>query len=274
MLDLSIVTINHHHRGIVEKCIESLIALPDKVAIEVLVIDNTPADGLTAWLDGRFANVSAHANRVPMGYAANANLGLRTAVRGRYAMMLNPDVICYPGLLENLVAYMDSHPLAGLAGPKLLNTGGTLQHSCRRFPTPITLAVRFLRLDGIFRGKIEHYLMEDWDHDEEAEVDWVTGAIMILRREALADVGGMDESYFMYWEDLDLCLRLWHGGWLVGYVPGAHAEHSHLRQGVKEPFSRFARWQIASASKLFMKFGLGLTRDAGLNENPRDREQH
>jgi GT2 family glycosyltransferase len=271
MLDLSIVTINHHHRGIVEKCIESLIALPDKVATEVLVIDNTPADGLTEWLQGRFPNVSARANGVPLGYAANANLGLRTATRGRYAMMLNPDAICLPGLLENLVAYMDSHPRAGLAAPKLLNPDGSLQPSCRRFPTPLTLGVRFLRLEGIFRGKMEHYLMEDWDHAAEAEVDWVTGAIMILRRKALEAAGGMDESYFMYWEDLDLCLRLWHGGWRVGYVPEARAEHAHLRKGVREPFSHFARWQIASALKLFGKFGVSLTREGAPGESLRDR---
>jgi GT2 family glycosyltransferase len=272
MLDLSIVVINHHHRGIIEKCIESLVALPDKVSIEVLVIDNTPADGLTEWLDGRFHGVSARANRVPMGYAANANLGLRTAVCGRYAMMLNPDVICFPGLLENLVAYMDSHPLAGVAGPKLLNAGGSLQPSCRRFPTPLTLGARFLRLENVFRGRMEQYLMTDWDHTAESEVDWVTGAIMILRREAIAAVGELDDSYFMYWEDLDLCLRLWHGGWRVGYVPEAHAEHAHLRQGVKEPFSHFARWQIASALKLFWKFGWALSRERRPGESLRDRE--
>ncbi|MCU1258746.1 MAG: putative Glycosyl transferase family 2 [Bryobacterales bacterium] len=273
MLDLSVVIVNHHHRGIIEKCIESLTALPDKVSIEVLVIDNTPDDGLTEWLDGRFRGVTARPNRVPMGYAANANLGLRTAARGRYAMMLNPDVICFPGLLENLVAYMDSHPMAGLAGPRLLNAGGTLQHSCRRFPTPVMLGARFFRLESVFPGRMEHYLMKDWDHATEADVDWVTGAIMILRREAIAAIGAMDESYFMYWEDLDLCLRLWHGGWRVGYVPGAHAEHAHLRQGVKEPFSRFARWQVASAFKLFWKFGWCLSREGRPAESLRDSER-
>lgn len=260
MLDLSIVTINHHHRGIIEKAIESLLALPDKVSLEVLVIDNTPEDGLIQWLNGRFSNVSGRANATPTGYAANANLGLRTAVAGRYAMMLNPDVICFPGMLDKLVAFLDNHPQVGIAAPKLLNMDGSLQPSCRRFPTPVTLAVRFLRLEKVFPAKMVHYLMRDWDHATASDVDWVTGAIMILRREAFSAVGAMDESYFMYWEDLDLCLRMWRGGWHVAYVPSAQAEHAHLRQGVKEPFSRFARWQIASAVKLFGKFGWSLAR--------------
>ena len=260
MVDLSVVVINHHHSGIIERCIESLIALPDPVQIEVLVIDNTPAGGLTEWVNGRFPNVVARPNSSPLGYAANANLGMRTALLGRYTMMLNPDVICFPGMLQNLVSYMDSHPQAGLAAPKLMNTDGTLQHSCRRFPTPFTLGARFLRLDSLFAAEMDRYLMRDWDHVTEADVDWVTGAVMILRRAALQAVGWMDESYFMYWEDLDLCLRLWRAGWHVGYVPGSHAEHAHLRQGVKEPLSRFARWQIASALKLFRKFGVKLNR--------------
>ncbi len=257
MLDVSVVTINHHHSGIIENCIESLARLPDRASRELLIVDNTPADGLGAWVAGRFPNVSLHANEAPRGYAANANFGLQMAAGGRYEMMLNPDVICRPGMLDVLVEYMDRHAHVGLAAPKLLNLDGTLQPSCRAFPTPLTLALRFSRLDRFLGNSpaMRRYLMTDWDHSASAAVDWVTGAVMIFRREALQDAGYMDERYFMYWEDLDLCLRLWHGGWQVGYVPEAQATHAHLRQGVRDPFSKFARWQIRGALRIFSRFG-------------------
>jgi GT2 family glycosyltransferase len=254
--DLSIVIINHHHSGIIERSIESLMALPDKVTFELLVIDNTPSDNLGDWLNSRYPDVTIHKNLTPLGYAANANLGLRTAARGRYAMMLNPDVICLPGLLDKLVEHMDRNPAVALTAPTLLNLDGSLQPSCRRFPTPLTLAIRFARLDSMFPGLMAHYLMEDWDHAAASDVDWVTGAVVVFRRDALQAVAWMDESYFMYWEDLDLCLRLWHAGWHVSYLPDARATHAHLRQGVKTPLSKFGLWQMGGAVKIFRRFGV------------------
>ncbi len=257
MPDLSIVVIHHHHVGIIERCLESLAALPDRASFELLIVDNTPCDDLALWVSEHLPAARLIANPAPLGYAANVNLGMRTAVSGRYVLMLNPDILCAPGLLDTLTSFMDHQPDAGVAAPRLLNPDGTLQPSCRAFPTPLTLALRFTRLDRFFsRARaIRRYLMTDWDHAAPADVDWVTGAAMIFRREALTAVGGLDESYFLYWEDLDLCLRLWRAGWRVCYVPQACATHEHLRKGVKSPFSRFARWQIAGAVRIFTRFG-------------------
>jgi GT2 family glycosyltransferase len=265
MFDLSIVTINHHHRGIIENCIESLHALPDKATFELLVVDNTPEDGLAAWVRAHFSGVAVVSNETPHGYASNANRGMLSAVRGRYAMMLNPDVVCRPGLLDEMVRFMDRNPQVGMAAPKLVNEDGTLQPSCRRFPKIETLALRFLRFDGFLKNLrvLREYLMADWDHASESDVDWVTGAVAVFRREALRDAAMMDESYYMYWEDLDLCLRLWHLGWRVAYVPQACAVHAHMRQGVKHPFSKFARGQLTGALSIFRKFGLQLRRSSG-----------
>lgn len=261
MLDLSVIIINHHHRGIIERCIESLTSLADPVTFELLVIDNTPVDCLGDWLSEHFPQIRLHTNAFPLGYAANAQIGFSMAVGGRYAMMLNPDVICLPGLLERLVTFMDGNPDVGVAGPRLLNEDFTLQPSCRAFPSPLTLGIRLLRLDGLLQGTslMQDYLMANWDHTTPADVDWVTGAVTIVRREALATIP-MDQDYFMYWEDLDFCVRLWRSGWRVCYVPAARAIHLHLRRGVKRPFSRNMVWQIEGAIKIFRKFGLRLDR--------------
>ena len=102
---------------------------------------------------------------------------------------------------------------------------------------------------------MRRYLMSDFDHESVADVDWVTGALLIIRREALVEVGLMDERYFVYSDDQDWCCRMWHHDWRVCYVPQAHAIHQHLREGIKRPWSRAARVQLASAVRMFRKFG-------------------
>lgn len=254
--DLSIVVVNHNHRGVIEKCFDSLFALPDRVSLEVILIDNACADGTAAWVGERYPQVMVHRNSQRRGFAANANTGMRALGHGRYVMLLNPDVISIAGLLERLVAFMDEHPEAGIAAPRLYHADGTLQPNCRRVPSPVTLALRALRIDEIWKGpRVRSYLMEDQDHKAAAEVDWVTGAVLVARREAIQAVGFMDERYFLYWEDLDWCFRMRQAGWRVYYVPEARAIHACRREGVRRPFSRAGREQLLGALKFFRKHG-------------------
>lgn len=255
-LDLSIVVINHNHRGVIEKCFDSLFALPDRAACEVVLVDNACSDGTAEWVAHRYPQVLIHRNQKRRGFAANANTGMRALGRGRYVMLLNPDVIAIAGLLDHMVAFMDEHADAGIAAPRLFHADGSLQPNCRRFPSPPTLALRALRVDEIWKGqRIRRYLMEDRDCQRPAEVDWVTGAVLVARREAIADVGPMDERYFLYWEDLDWCYRMRRSGWRVFYVPEARAIHACRREGVRRPFSRAGREQLLGAIKFFRKFG-------------------
>lgn len=264
-LDLSIVTVSHNHLPLIEKCLASLYSIPWNSSFEMVVVDNACGDGTAEWTAAHYPQITVIRNKLPQGYAANANMGMRAQKNGRYVLLMNPDVECLPGLIDGLVAFMDQRPGVGIAGPMLLNTDLTLQPSCRRFSTPGSIVVRGLHLDGLLGNTdlIQRYLMADSDHETVAGVDWVTGALMIVRREAIDRVGVMDERYFLYSEDQDWCCRMWQGGWGVCYVPTARAIHAHMREGMRRPWSRAAYHQAVSAVRMFHKFGWRLSRTAG-----------
>jgi hypothetical protein len=182
---------------------------------------------------------------------------MRALQRGRYFLLLNPDVICLPGLLDRLVAFMDRNPDVGIAAPQLFDADGAAQPNCRRFPTPGVLAFRALHLDLIWRNHpaMRRYLMTLRGGSQEAGVDWVTGALAIVRRAAVDQVGMMDERYFLYWEDMDWCYRMRQAGWKVSRAPDAAAIHDHRREGVRRPFSRAGWEQVLGAIRFFFKFG-------------------
>lgn len=254
-VDLSVVIVSHNHRRVIENCFASLFSLPDRATFEMALIDNTCADGTAAWVAARYPQVIIRRNQAPLGFAANVNAGLRMLSRGRYALLLNPDVVAIPGLLDRLLAFMDAHPRAGVAAPQLFNDDGTIQPNCRRFPTPGALALRALRVDEAWKiPRVRRYLMEN-ERSGPTEVDWVTGALLIARRAAIDVVGGLDERYFLYWEDLDWCYRMRQAGWGVYHVPDARAVHSQRREGIRRPFSRAGRAQVLGAIRFFRKFG-------------------
>ena len=260
--DLSIVTVSHNHLPLIEKCLASLYSISCSSTFEIVVVDNACSDGTGAWVAANYPQLMVIRNDAKQGYAANANMAMRAQANGRYVLLMNPDVEALPRLLDALVEFMDDHPDVGIAGPKLMNLDDTLQPSCRRFSTPGSILVRGLHLDGILRSTslMRRYLMDDFDHEAVADVDWVTGALMIVRRAAMDVVGVMDERYFLYSEDQDWCCRMWQGGWRVCYVPRARAIHAHLREGIRKPWSSSARHQVVSAIRMFQRFGWRLSR--------------
>lgn len=263
-LDLSIVTVSHNQLPLIRQCLTSLFAISWEVTFEVALVDNACTDGTGDWVSRHYPQVKVIRREVHKGYAENGNTGIEARKNGRYVLTLNPDIICLPGLLDKLVAFMDVNPQVGITGPKLLNPDLTLQPSCRRFSTPGAIFLRGLHLDGLLgRTRVlRDYLMEDLNHDEAAEVDWVTGALLIVRREAITRVGLMDDQrFFLYAEDQDWCCRMWQAGWKVCYVPAAQAIHAHMREGIKKPWSRAARHQLKSAYHMFQKFGWKLSRE-------------
>jgi GT2 family glycosyltransferase len=254
-LDVSIVIVSHNHRPVIEKCLESLHALPDQATFAVTLIDNTCADGTADWAAVHYPHVIVRRNKVCRGFAANANAGIRQSAPSRYVLLLNPDVICIPGLLDRLVAFLDAHTKAAIAAPRLCFPDGGLQPNVRRFPTPAALALRALRVDALWKSPgVRRYLMHG-EHSVSTQVDWVTGAALMVRRLAIETVGLLDESYFLYWEDLDWCYRMRRAGWTVHRVPEARAIHIQGREGVRRPFSRAGRAQLAGAVRFFRKFG-------------------
>ncbi|MDI6828775.1 MAG: glycosyltransferase family 2 protein, partial [Armatimonadota bacterium] len=147
--------------------------------------------------------------------------------KGRYVLLLNPDAEVKAGTFSILVNFADANPGAGLIGPKILNKDGSLQSSARRFPTPLAALFRNTFLGRLFPNNqyVREYLMADWDHSSPREVDWLSGAALMLRRAMLDEIGLLDERFFMYCEDVDIAYRAKQKGWKAIYCPEAQVVH-------------------------------------------------
>jgi GT2 family glycosyltransferase len=225
MTGVAAVVINKNTKDLLRECLRSIEAQEYPGEISVWVVDNASTDGSAGVALSEFPSADLVWNSLNVGYARACNQGIK-ATSEPVVMIMNSDVELSRDTVRVLVDYMESNPRAGIAAPMLLNSDGSLQFSCREFPSIKTAFVHaFL---GLFSGENAHsasYKKMDWDHTRPSEVPWVSGAFMGLRRAALEEVGGFDEKYFMYVEDVDLCWRMWRSGWSVGYVPGGEVVH-------------------------------------------------
>ncbi|MCC6729999.1 MAG: glycosyltransferase family 2 protein [Chthonomonadales bacterium] len=235
-VDLTIIIINWNTRDELRDSLASIRARPHRHTVEVVVSDNASSDGSRAMLAEEFADVRLIVSPSNAGFGAGNNRAI-PAARGRFVMFLNSDTIVTPGALDSLVEFADAHPDIGIVGPRLLNRDGSLQYSCRHFPNLGTGFFRNTPLGRLFpRNRFnQDYLLTDWDHATERDVDWVSGAALMIRREALDRLGGFDEGFFMYCEDVDLCYRAHEAGWRVVYQPNAVIYHIIGRSTDKVP---------------------------------------
>ncbi len=203
----------------IEQCLDSL------AGVETVVVDNGSSDGTVALVRERYPEVRLveSENR---GLGAGWNLGLRRT-ETTYALLLNADAWLVEGALDRLVAFADTRPHAAVVGPRLLNPDGTLQRSVRGFPTVWRLATEyfFLRKLAPRSAALNAFYGGGFDHDEVREVEVVMGACMLLRREAVEEVGYCDEDYFLFSEETDWCYRFRQAGWQVVFFPGAECIH-------------------------------------------------
>ena len=236
---LGIVIVGYNTRGLIRRCLQALAASPPACDWEVWVVDNASRDGSVDMLRSEFPWTKVLANPHNVGYAVAVNQGL-AATRAEYVLVLNPDIVVRADAVTRLLEFMDAHADAGIAGARLLNTDGSLQYSCRSFYTPLTLLLRRTLLGRLFphSREIRRHLMLDYDHRTPRAVDWVIGACMMVRRSAVEAVGGMDERFFLYFEDVDWCYRMGRQGWKVYYVPDAEMVHEHRRESAKPRLGR------------------------------------
>ncbi|MGQ9813625.1 MAG: glycosyltransferase family 2 protein [Candidatus Roseilinea sp.] len=215
MRDLAVIILNYDTRDLLDACLMSLRAQRDLDFI-TCVVDNASSDGSADMVAQKHAWVDLIRNAENNGYAAGNNVGLRHYGYpengiARYVMLLNPDTIVPPGALRGLIDFADANPDVGVVGPKLLLMDGALDLACRRsFPTP---EVSFYRLTGLSKlfprsRRFGRYNLTYLGVDEQADVDSVVGACMMLRADAVKQAGLLDEQFFMYGEDLDWCLRV------------------------------------------------------------------
>ncbi len=253
-------------KGLLTYCVKSLHRHRSAHIGEVIIIDNASIDGsrvrLTEWELTKTFNpltVSVVYRTQNQGYAVGNNEGIRRAA-GEYILILNPDIAVLPGSIDRMVEYLDRHPSVAVVGPKLLNPDKSLQHSCYQFPTLETPVYRRTFLGHTRRGKrhVRSYMMMDWDHQSDRPVDWIMGSAMMLRRSAIEHVGGLDEQFFMYFEDIDWCRRFWLAGYEVHYIGSAMMIHYHQRLSADTGLWGLTSWatrtHIASAIRYFIKY--------------------
>ncbi len=259
-MKLSIIIVNYNTGALTSACIESCLSqkLPPKT--EIIVVDNGSNDTSVSFLRSDFPEVTVIDNEVNRGLAAGVNRALKEAT-GQLLLLLNPDIIALPSSIATLIDFMRSHPDVGVAGGQLLSPSGNVQYSCYRFYKLLTILYRrtFFGRTSLGKREINSFLMKDFDHKTVRDVDWLMGSCLVLRLSAMKEVGGMDERFFLYFEDVDWCRRFWQGGWRVTYVPQAQFSHFHQqssRQG--STIGIITNWatreHIRSAIKYFWKY--------------------
>ncbi|MDX2065709.1 MAG: glycosyltransferase family 2 protein [Fimbriimonadaceae bacterium] len=224
-------------------CLASLHAARHEADFEVIVIDNNSEDGSADMVADEFPWVVLHRMSRNLGFTGGHNFALEQR-RGQDAFLLNSDTVVHPGALARLVEFAHANPDCGILGPKLLNPDGSLQPSCRRFPNPIAALFRNTPLGRLFPNNpfTRTYLMEDFDHREARDVDWISGAAMYVRGELIERIGAFDPAYFMYCEDVDWCWRAWKAGFRVAYVPDSVITHAIGHSTDKAPNRMIGRF--------------------------------
>ncbi len=224
--DVSVIVVSYETADLLAACLESVrAAAAEGVSVETFVVDNASRDGSPELVEREFPEVRLVRHGWNAGFAAGCNVGLALA-RGRHVLLLNPDAELLPGALATLVAHLDEHPQVGYCGPRLEDAAGRTQPSARRFPTVFSSAWAMLggpqRRPGS-RHTVDLHAAHGYERDLRA--DWLSGACLLVRREAIDDVGPLDDGFFLYFEELDWCRRMADAGWEGAWVAGATARH-------------------------------------------------
>jgi GT2 family glycosyltransferase len=252
MTDLSIIIVNWNTRALLQQCLEALPAAAQGLDYEIFVVDNGSRDGSAALVRKAYPQCRLLDVGRNLGFSAGNNLALGR-IQGRHVLLLNPDTVCHPGSLKTLRDFLEKTPDAGAVGPQLVSADGEPVITWGNFP-----AVRFhLRslLDPrgtwlVRAGRAQSFVHIPARGEPSRAVDYVAGACMLMRGEALASVGSLDERFFMYFEETDWCRRAWAAGWRVYYC--AEAQVAHLEGKSAEQASEFSRVQFQHSYRLFV----------------------
>jgi N-acetylglucosaminyl-diphospho-decaprenol L-rhamnosyltransferase len=267
MTSLSIVIVNYRTASLVVDCLRSLAGeLVGKPRWQVVVVDNASGDGSAERIAAAIESEgwSGWARLLPLdhnpGFAGGNNAALRPILHGPtppdYVLLLNPDTVVRPGAVRELVAFMKAHPDVGIAGSRLEEPDGTPQRCAFRFPSAASELEEGLRL-GIVSRLVRHRVVAPPVRDEAHQTDWVAGASMIVRREVFDEIGLMDDGYFLYFEEVDFCLRARRLDWACWYVPASRVVHLVGQASgvtdVKRPMKRRPRYWFESRSRYFQR---------------------
>jgi GT2 family glycosyltransferase len=224
---ISIIIVNWNTQDILKGCLESIYAHPPGFACEVIVVDNGSSDGSPQMVEAGFPQVVLVKNPENRGFAAANNQGIAIAKGSRYVLLLNSDTVVLEGALDKTVAFADAHRDGAVVGCRVLNADGSLQPTCFRFPSVLNMVLGTSHLSKLFPHSrfLGRENMAWWDRTSVREVEVVTGCFMLVRREAITQVGMMDERFFMYGEETDWCYRFRQAGWKILFTPEGQIIH-------------------------------------------------
>jgi len=242
--DISVIVVNYNTAHLLDPMFSAIEKGRGSLKLQIIVVDNASRDGSVEVLRSRHPTVELIENPVNVGFG-RANNQVLPKLRGRYVLLLNTDAFVSSDTLPKTVGYMDAHPRCGVLGVKLVGRDGSLQPSCRYFPTPWNI---FLVSTGLARFFPKTHLVDDlsWDHASERECDWVPGCYYLVRREVIDEVGLFDPRFFMYYEEVDHCRAVRKAGWSVIYYPFTQVIHTGGESALSAgPLTRSGR-QISS----------------------------
>jgi GT2 family glycosyltransferase len=225
LMDLSIIIVNWNTRDMLRDCLRSVFGEVWKLKAEVFVVDNGSTDGSADMVMAEFPEVRLIANDVNLGFAAANNQALRVA-EGRYLLLLNSDTLVHGDVLLRSKEFLDTDDRVGAMGCRVLNADGSIQPSCGRFPSLLNLLIL---TSGLWKlglpGFLDRYQLRNWAHDEVRDVDTLSGCYIMLRREAVEEIGLLDESFYFFGEETDWCRRLRDRRWRVVFAPVGNITH-------------------------------------------------
>jgi GT2 family glycosyltransferase len=252
-VDVSFIIVNWNTRELLLQCIGSIISTKGDYSQEIIVVDNASQDGSSEAVKEKYPEVIIIQNSANLGFAKANNIGIKRSC-GRYVCLTNSDVQVLNNTLSYMIKYMDKNKKVAISGPKILWPDMTIQYSCMKFPSLWTQVCETMALNRIFpkSASFSGEYMTYYSHDRITKVDWLIGCLMLIRRAALEKDGLLDERFFIYSEETDMCKRFHYSGWEIVFLPDVSAIHNNAASSRKNPV-RFSVEQVVSALKYWKK---------------------
>ena len=241
-LDITIIIVGWNSKEYLLKCLQSLFKEKINYTTEIIFVDNGSSDGSIEAVRDEFKFVKIIENSKNLGFARANNLGINQS-SGRYLCLINPDIIILPGCINRIISYMDNHPSVGILGPKVLNPDMTLQISWRKLPSLFNCFCRAFALDSIL---LRLKGLKKLQNHKIRQTEVLSGCFWMVKREALQEVGYLDETFFIYAEDIDWCKRFKEREWNVVYFPKSQAIHHGGTSSKHAPITSYLQMQKAN----------------------------
>ena len=245
-MDVSVIIVNWNTKDLLRDCLSSVYERAGDVDYEIIVVDNASTDGSAEMVKSVFKHVILIENPDNRGFARANNQGMAVA-KGRYVLLLNSDTVVLDNAIANTVRFADAHPRAAVTGCRVLNPDGTVQLTCFMFPSVLNMLLSSTYLYKLFPKNrfFGRERMTWWDRSDERQVDVVTGCFMLVRREAIDQVGMMDERFFMYAEETDWCYRFRQSGWEVLFAPVGRIIHLGGQSASQKPVAMIVQLRLS-----------------------------